>query len=554
MKYNNINNLYQLFSYQNDENPEKKIFFQKIGQEWQGFSFKNINLKVSLIQKFLLQRKIKKGDRVFLLSNSCVDWVAIDLAIQSVGGVTVPAFTTNNNSDNKFIITDCTPKLIFIENSELFKKNEDILKDLKKKIIFINPFEDNLSLKEIYSQTPLKLCLPSVSKDDLSCIIYTSGTYNNPKGVMLPHKAVLHNCEAAFERLKDLGFKNEVFLSFLPLSHSYERMAGIYFPISIGAKVFFVKKIENIMSDFREVKPTIVNGVPRFYQNLYKKVFSNIKHFNEKFSKKLLTSVNSNNQENFLQSLIFKIILNFLKFKIKNIFGGNIKVFISGGAALDSFISNFFLKFDLHIIQGYGQTESGPLISCNSLKNNNPESVGFPVKDVKVKINKTHEILVTGPNLMRGYWGLDSLTKKTLIKNWLYTGDLGRFDIDGRLIITGRKKELIVTSGGENISPQKIENLFSVYSGITNCIVYGDSKPYLIAIFFTEKKVGYKTVRKIVNEVNSKNSSIERIRSFIVSHELLTVDNGLITGTYKVRKEKLFKKFKKEIDKLYPSL
>ena len=342
MKYNNINNLYQLFSYQNDKNPEKKIFFQKIGQEWQGFSFKNINLKISLIQKFLLQRKIKKGDRVFLLSNSCVDWVAIDLAIQSVGGVTVPAFTTNNNLDNKFIITDCRPKLIFIENSELFKKNEDILKDLKNKIIFINPFEDNLSLNKIYSQTPLKLCLPSVSKDDLSCIIYTSGTYNNPKGVMLPHKAVLHNCEAAFVRLKDLGFKNEVFLSFLPLSHSYERMAGIYFPISIGAKVFFVKKVENIMSDFKEVKPTIVNGVPRFYQNLYKKVFSNIKNFNEEFSKKLLASLNNSNQGNFLQSLIFKIILNFLKFKIKNIFGGNIKVFISGGAALDSFISNFF--------------------------------------------------------------------------------------------------------------------------------------------------------------------------------------------------------------------
>ena len=166
------------------------------------------------------------------------------------------------------------------------------------------------------------------------------------------------------------------------------------------------------MSDFKEVKPTIVNGVPRFYQNLYKKVFSNIKNFNEEFSKKLLASLNNSNQGNFLQSLIFKIILHFLKFKIKNIFGGNIKVFISGGAALDSFISNFFLKFDLHIIKGYGQTESGPLISCNSLKNNNPESVGFPVKDVKVKINKTHEILVTGPNLMRGYWGLDSLTKK----------------------------------------------------------------------------------------------------------------------------------------------
>ena len=263
MKYNDISNLYQLFSYQKDKNPNKNLIYQKLNNRWRGYSYKEIHLKIVLLQSFFKQRKIKKGDRVFLLSNSCVDWVIIDLAVQSIGAVTVPAFTTNNKSDNDFIINDCEPKLFFIENYELFEKNKSIFKNRIRKLIFINNLNKYFNLDQIYNKTPLKFDLPQVGRQDLSCIIYTSGTYNKPKGVMLPHAAILHNCEAAFDSLKDLGFKNEVFLSFLPLSHSYERMAGVYFPISIGAKVFFVKKIENINLDFKDVRPSIVNGVPR---------------------------------------------------------------------------------------------------------------------------------------------------------------------------------------------------------------------------------------------------------------------------------------------------
>ncbi len=554
MKYSNLNNLYQLFSYQKNKNPKKKVIYEKVNQIWKGYSFEEINSKISLLQSFLIQRKIKKGDRIFLLSSSNVDWVAIDLAIQSVGGITVPAFVTNNKTDNEYIINDCKPKLLFIENNDLFKKNREVLKDFKKKVIFIENVTDNQNLKKIYEKTSLKFTLPFINRQDLSCIIYTSGTYNNPKGVMLPHEAILHNCEAAYDRLKDLNFSNEVFLSFLPLSHSYERMAGIYFPLSIGAKIFFVKKMENISSDFRQVKPTIVSGVPRFYENLYKKIFLAIKNSNTQFAKILQKRINKNYKQSIVKSLFYYFFLTILKYRIKKNFGGNLKVFISGGAALDASINRFFLELGIPILQGYGQTESGPLISCNNLINNSPESVGYPVKGVDVRINKNHEIIVKGPNLMKGYWNMKSLTKKTIIKGWLYTGDLGKFDNEGRLIITGRKKELIVTSGGDNISPQKIENQFSCFSEIKNCIIYGDSKPYIIGIFFVEETLEKNVIKHIVTQVNKKLNSIERVRKFIVTQKKLTIENGLMTSTYKVKKKKVLKIMEVEINKLYSSL
>ena len=262
-------------------------------------------------------------------------------------------------------------------------------------------------------------------------------------------------------------------------------------------------------------------------------------------------AVSENYRSSLLEWLFLNFFLLFIRFKIKKNFGGSLKLFISGGAALDPSISRFFLKLGIPILQGYGQTEAGPLISCNTLKNNNPLSVGYPVKHVNVKINKENEILVSGPNLMKGYWNNHSLTKKTLVNNWLHTGDLGKLDEFGRLIITGRKKELIVTSGGDNISPQKIENLFSTFSEIRNCIIFGDSKPYLIGIFFVESYVNKAVISLIVKKVNKKLNSIERIRKFIITNKELTVENGLMTSTFKVKKKQIFKIFSMEINKLY---
>ena len=407
---------------------------------------------------------------------------------------------------------------------------------MKKIIIDDSKYET--SFKDILSYDE-KIDLPKIKRSDISSIIYTSGTSGNPKGVILSHKSIIHNCIAAFELLKEINFKNEKFLSFLPLSHSYERMAGLYFPLYINGQIYFCKKMENILSDFKEVNPTIVTAVPRFYENIYKKIYLNIKKSNKIFQSFFEISLKNNFDDlSLLKKSQIKIFYFFLKRKIKNIFGHNFKTFVSGGAALDSKISNLFKFLDIEILQGYGQTEAGPLISCNNLKNNNPLTVGFPIMGIKVKILNTNEIVVKGPNVMNGYWRNKKLSDEVLKNGWLHTGDLGCFDKNGRLIINGRKKDLIVTSGGENISPQKIENYFQLYTEILHTVVFGDSKPFLICIFSVEKGVNKSRISRIVDEVNKNLNSVEKIRKFLVAEEPFTYENNLLTQTFKVKKRK----------------
>ncbi len=552
---NKIQSLYDLFTQQLLKNPDSKFLFDKINSKWRGLTFGEINNKVKSIQFYLKKKNVKKGDRIFLLSSSRSEWFLIDIAIQSMGAITVPSFTTNNISDNKFIIEDSKPKIIFIENDEIFKKNRLLFKKkfITEKII-IDDSKYETSFKDILSYDE-KIDLPKIKRSDISSIIYTSGTSGNPKGVILSHKSIIHNCIAAFELLKDINFKNEKFLSFLPLSHSYERMAGLYFPLYINGQIYFCKKMENILSDFKEVNPTIVTAVPRFYENIYKKIYLNIKKSNKIFQSFFEISLKKNfNDFSLLKKFQVKIFYFFLKRKIKNIFGRNFKTFVSGGAALDPKISNLFKFLDIEILQGYGQTEAGPLISCNNLKNNNPLTVGFPIMGIKVKILNTNEIVVKGPNVMNGYWRNKKLSDKVLKNSWLHTGDLGCFDKNGRLIINGRKKDLIVTSGGENISPQKIENYFQLYTEILHTVVFGDSKPFLICIFSVEKGVNKSRISRIVDEVNKNLNSVEKIRKFLVAEEPFTYENNLLTQTFKVKKKEVYLKYENSIKEFYSKL
>ena len=552
---NKIQSLYDLFTQQLLKNPDSKFLFDKINSKWRGLTLSEINNKVRSIQFYLQKKNVKKGDRIFLLSSSRSEWFLIDIAIQSMGAITVPSFTTNNISDNKFIIEDSKPKIIFIENDEIFKKNRSIFKKkfITEKII-IDDSKYETSFKDILSYDE-KIDLPKIKRSDISSIIYTSGTSGNPKGVILSHKSIIHNCIAAFELLKEINFKNEKFLSFLPLSHSYERMAGLYFPLYINGQIYFCKKMENILSDFKEVNPTIVTAVPRFYENIYKKIYLNIKKSNKILQSFFEISLKNNFDDlSLLKKSQIKIFYFFLKRKIKNIFGHNFKTFVSGGAALDPKISNLFKFLDIEILQGYGQTEAGPLISCNNLKNNNPLTVGFPIMGTKVKTLNTDEIVVKGPNVMNGYWRNKKLSDEVLKNGWLHTGDLGCFDKYGRLIINGRKKDLIVTSGGENISPQKIENYFRLYTEILHTVVFGDSKPFLICIFSVERGVKKSRISRIVDEVNKSLNSVEKIRKFLVAEEPFTYENNLLTQTFKVKKKEVYLKYEKLIKGFYSKL
>ena len=556
---NSCNNLFEIFNYHLAKTPYRKVFFKK-EKIWDSSNFIETSKRIKKISFFLIKNRIKKGDRVFLLSNNRIEWVEFDLAIMMSGGVTVPSFVTNNTTDNEFIIKDCQPKFIVLEDEKVFKKNKKFLNKFKTKIILIEPSENFTDYKEITSHKDKQIKKITVNKEDISSIIYTSGTTGNPKGVILTHKSIMHNLQGAIELINDFNLKNERFFSFLPLSHSYERMAGLYFPILIGAEIYFCSTTDKLLSEIKEVKPTILSAVPRLYENIFKKIKFQINKTNFLVSyllKKTFLLIENNPKENinFFEKFLVTIFLKYiLKKKVLQIFGKKIKVLISGGAALNPDVGIFFNKLGISLLQGYGQTEASPLISCNRKKNNDPYTVGQPVKDVKVKISNNGEILVSGDNLMQGYWKSKKLTNETLKCGWLHTGDLGKIDEQGRIIITGRKKELIVTSGGENISSQKIENMLLSFDEISQAIVYGDGKPFLIALIKLNDDYKKTDVKKLIQTLNYNLNSIEKIRKFIVMDLEPTYENGLMTQTMKLKKKKIFLRYKKEIGRLYGNL
>jgi len=554
IKYKKISNLCEFFIEQESKNPNKKFLYSKIKGKWVGNSYVEIKKEISKISSFLLKKQVNKNDRVLLISENRPEWFIFDMAIMSIGAVTVPCFSTNNENDNNFIIKDCKPKIIVLENLSLFKRNQKTFKPYKKKIVLIDkPSNDFLTFEDIIREEDDFNFDTNIKGSDLSTIIYTSGTSGYPKGVMLSHSTIIHNCFAAYELLKDFNFSNERFLSFLPLSHSYERMAGLYFPLSIGAEIYYCESLDKINKNFLEVKPTIMTAVPRLYENIYKKILRKIQNSNFliKFCFLKFSLLHRTKKLN-TRDILFRSLMAFLlKKKIRKIFGGKLKTFVSGGAALSPEIGQFFINLGVNILQGYGQTESGPLISCNDLKTNDVSTVGKPVKDVKVKISRDNEILVKGPNVMMGYWNNYELTKKTLRNKWLHTGDLGLIDDLGRLKIIGRKKDLIVTSGGENISPTKIENLLTENLDINQAVVFGDNRSYIVAILTLEKKIKNDALSRIVDRTNKKLNIPEKIRKYAIIKNPFTYENGLLTNTLKIKRQAVLKRYKKIIDELY---
>ncbi len=552
---NNASCLTDIFDFYVKNHPNKIFLFKKTNKEWVGENFKNISIKTNKIVNLLVKLGVKKKDRVFLLSANRIEWVEFDLAIMTLGAITVPSFVTNNSYDNKFIIEDCRPKVIILENQKVYDKNKSFLKNFdSSKIIFMDEAKKFVSYQNILLSENNKIEKINVKKSDISTIIYTSGTSGNPKGVVLSHKALLHNLNAAFHLTKEFEISNDRFISFLPLSHSYERMAGLYFPLLIGAQIFFSSSFDKLMSEIKEIKPTFFSAVPRLYENIYKKIKGQIHNSGriKSFILKIIFNSIENKNNHFFYSLLSKTLIKiFIAKKIKSSLGGKIKVLISGGAALSPQIGFFFNKIGLHLLQGYGQTEAAPLISCNTKKDNDPNTVGFPVKNVVVKISDENEIIVKGGNVMNEYWNNKKLTNKTIKNDWLHTGDLGYFDSLGRLIINGRKKEIIVTSGGDNISVQKIESILSEQIEINQAIIYGDGKPYIIALLSIEKNFDEIDISHLIKKINQKLNSVEKIRKFYLFEKPLSYDDGFLTQTQKVKRNKVYSHFKNKIEKLY---
>ena len=506
-----------------------------------------------------IKKIINKEDRVLLLSENRPEWLISDLAIMNAGGITVPIFTTYSDKDYEYIIKDCSPSLIIISNNLQYKKIKKYIEN--KKIISFEDLENNdsLTFESIFKDTEKyeKIINNNLNRRFPACIIYTSGTSGNPKGVILSHGGILSNCEGALELLQPLiNQKKPIFLTWLPLSHSYEHTVQMI-QILLGAKVFYAESLEKLISNMGDSKPTIMTAVPRFYQNLYTKI--NINFEKQKGIKKLLifqTLILGKKILNKEKFLIHEKFINFLcditvRKKVKKQFGGNLQAFVSGGGPLDKNVGEFLNAIGLPTLQGYGLTETSPVVSCNLPGFVKVDTVGPPFKTNKVKIAPDGEILIKGENVMLGYWNKKEATEEVIKNGWLHTGDIGIIDSSGNLKITDRKKDIIVNLGGENISPSKIENILCLNDLIKQSFVYGDKKNYLVALIVTEKEIKNEKIKQIIDNINKSLTLVEKIKKFKLIYEEFTINNGMLTPTLKLKRKEIIKNYKQQLENLY---
>ena len=566
-----MNNLNEIFESQKDKLRDKSLFWHKENGNWVSISWNEAGRQINILSEFLKTIEINKGDRVSIISKNSPFWCIADLAIMKIGAITVPAYTTSNENELLYLLNHSESKLALLDEEAYLK-----IKKIKKKLIFTKKFIllENLKSTEnksffIYHKDILnkKIITNSqetnidykISKDDTACIIYTSGTSANPKGVMLSHNSIKSNIEGAKIYLDDIKINNHKFLSILPLSHAYERTGGFLLPIYIGGEIYFSNNRDQLLNDLQFVNPTLMVAVPRLYDVLLKKISNSIKSKNKiikyLFEKNLILGNKKYKNEslNVKDKFLDFIIDLTIRKKIKKIFGKNLMAFVSGGAALKQNAAIFFFSMGIKILQGYGQTEYSPIISITPFNNIKLDKVGKAIHLTEIKLSKDKEILVRGKSLMQGYWKDKKSTDKTIINGWLHTGDLGLFDDENYLKILGRKNEMIVNSGGENIAPSPLEDLFLSYDEIDQIMIYGHEKPYLVALVYPSEEIkeNKKLVRKIFDEVNNNLSLTKKIRKFYLIKNPFSIESSELTPTLKIKRRIVEKNYHNELQSLY---
>lgn len=565
MKLNSYNNLLELFFDQYKKQDKNNIFLTNLGNPKHKLSWEKTYLLVNHLSN-QISKDIKLGDRCVLISENRPEWLISDLAIMLAGGISVPSYTTYTTKDYEYIIKDCEPSVLIVSNNVQFNKIKDILdyKKIKKIISFDRLenlkfqnylcIEDIINKKDGFENFDSEI---SLKRSDPACIIYTSGTQGNPKGVILSHGGILSNCEGGYELLKSIITKDMKFLTWLPLSHSYEHTVQ-FIQIAVGAKVFYAESIDKLLKNISDCSPDIMTAVPRFYQNLYQKIstaFSKAKGI-KKFLVENTVNLGSKkfNRENMniKDKIVNKICEITVRSKIKKQFGGSLKTFVSGGGALDPEIGIFLNSIGLTTLQGYGLTETSPVVSCNPIEDIRIDTVGIPFRCNNVKIAEDGEILVKGENVMLGYWNKKTETDKVLVDGWLHTGDIGKF-INGYLKITDRKKDILITPGGDNISPVKVETALNNSNYIDQSLVYGDNKPYLVALLVTNPEININEMNlsNEIEKINKNLTKIEKIKKFFVIKEKFSIENGMMTPTLKLKRYKIINIYKKNFEELY---
>ena len=566
---NKFNNLPELFYFQADKNENNQHLLkldsnnQVISMSW--LETKNLTTK---IHNFLANKYLGELERVLLVSENRPEWMASDIAIMSNKLICVPNYITYTSRDFEHILNDSQPVGLIVSNKNLLQTILIASEKVKYNFKFILCFDyfENNSISNLVFLNDLtddnndnnREKIKEIKRKDPACIIYTSGTQGLPKGVILSHGGILSNCEGAYELLKTIKSPDLTFLTWLPLSHSYEH-AVQFVQIILEAKVFYNKSIETLLPTVKIAQPHIMTAVPRFYNNLHAKMKINLKNqsnFKQNLFNKTIqlgTKKFKNIKLSFSENIINLILDKLVRKKVKNNFGGRLEAFISGGGPLDSQVGEALNALGLKTLQGYGLTETSPVVSCNLLNKVKVDTVGPIFPGVEVKLAEDGEILVKGENLMLGYWNNKEATEQTIKDGWLHTGDIGEFDEDNYLKITDRKKDIIVSLGGDNIAPSKIENLLTLSPEIEQACVFGEQKNYIAALLVlnSETKSSDEDIQRYIDEVNKDLTQPEKIKKFIFIDEPFSIENNLMTPTMKVRRHEVQKKYQNQIDQLF---
>jgi len=600
VSFSTIPEMFQNLVMKYADSPRPVLMVKRDGA-YQDISYRELGRKVEQFALGLASLGIKKGDRVSIISENRPEWVITDQAVVGLGAADVPIYPTNTAKQIEYIMNDAEVKFVVVSNQFQYNKTikiADNVKTLEKIIVMsdrVNLMDSGSILmaevitlgEEFGKKSPgyFRKTVALVKPEDLLTLIYTSGTTGNPKGVMLTHHNMCSNINDSLQVL--LIQEGDRFLSFLPLSHSFERMAGYYAAMACGTTIAYAESVETVRDNMLEVQPTIIGTVPRLFERIHARIMKQVQsgsalkqkifHWGITTGQEFARARKHNKVSALLHArhaLADKLVMS----KIRARTGGKIRFFVSGGAALPRQFGEFFEAVGIPIIEGYGLTETTPVISVNPLDNYKFGSVGRPIPGVEVKIADDGEILTRGPNIMKGYWKNEKETREMIDKaGWLHTGDIGVLDSDGFLYITDRKKHLFVSSGGKNIAPQPIENLFVSSKFVEQFVLIGDRRMFLTALIvpdfdalkeyadahkipyadkseLTKSPDVYRMIEKDFAAIQKDLANYERVRKFVLLDKSFTIEDGEITPSLKIKRKVVEEKYAELIEGMYEGI
>ena len=589
-------NLVALFLKRAEAGGDAPFLGAKRGGEWQTISWAEAAQQVCLLAENLRGLGLEDGDRVALVSENRPEWCIADLGIMAAGLVTVPAYVTNTERDHVHILDNSGARAVIVATEKLSVPllpaimrtgmaehviPIDGIRQYQSGNISCHRWAEMIQGDPTAARAAVEARIAGIGRGATACLIYTSGTGGAPRGVMQHHGSILCNVAGAAEILiNDFGVApDERFLSFLPLSHAYEHTGGQFLPIAVGAQIYYAEGLEKLASNIEETRPTFMVVVPRLFEVLRTRIMKQVEKQGPIANALMDTALavgerRAAGQKRLGDGMRDFAVEKLLRPKIRQKFGGRIKAMVSGGAPLNPEVGIFFEAMGLTMLQGYGQTEAGPVISCNRpAAGIAMASVGPPMRGVEVRIAEDGEILVRGELVMHGYWQNRAETARTLRDGWLHTGDIGHFDKAGRIVITDRKKDMIVNDKGDNIAPQKLEGMLTLQPEIAQAMVSGDKRPYIVGLVVPDAEWALEwcraqdvrfdcrqvqelpefraTVRAAIDRVNAELSVIEKVRGFAFADEPFTIENEQLTPSMKIRRHKIREVYGERMDALY---